>query len=62
LAVAADRLLSAGQDGSIRLWDLSGNQLLTVANLPAPIWSLAYDARGRRLAISTTGGSIYLFK
>src|SRR5262249_9474302 len=45
------RLASAGQDNTVRLWDLiTGNEILALPIPAGPIRSVAFSPNGRRLA------------
>jgi WD40 repeat protein len=53
------RLLSAGEDGAVRLWDLEGGkELMEDAGHTAPVLALNFSGDGRRLASSGRDGTV----
>lgn len=59
LAATRDRILSAAQDGNVRVWDTSGNLLATLADVRQPIWSICDDPVSGRLYGTTTSGNVF---
>ena len=56
------RLLSAGKDGSLRLWDAaSGEQLRTLAGHEGPVRSCAWSPDGTRLLSAGMDGTLRLW-
>ncbi len=43
-------LASVGQDGTVRLWNLSGKQLTELKGHKGPIWNVSFSPDGQRLA------------
>lgn len=54
-----DRILSASQDGKVRIWDSAGNLLLTLADLNQPVWSMQHEVVTNRLLGATTAGVVF---
>lgn len=54
-------LVSAGMDGTIRIWDVNTRQALTVVETGVPILSLALSMDGTALAAGHEDGSITLW-
>jgi WD40 repeat protein/serine/threonine protein kinase len=61
VAFSADgtRILSAGQDGSVRVWDAAdGQSLLTLSGLAAFATSVAFSSDGKRIAFASDDRTI----
>ena len=56
-APSGDRLATASADGRIRVWMLPGPDVMTLADLPAPIRALAWTGDGTLLAGVCTDGT-----
>ena len=55
---AGDRLIvTAGRDGTVRLWDVASGELLRVIDMGEQLWSAAMSPDGTRLAIAGNGVS-----
>ncbi|KAA5537963.1 protein kinase [Roseiconus nitratireducens] len=59
LVTVRDRVVSAGQDGAVRVWDRNGNLLATLVDLQDPIWSIDYSSETDQLIGSTTAGRVF---
>jgi WD40 repeat protein len=56
------RLLSAGRDGTLRLWELATGRLLqTLAGPSGSIGTVAFSADGRRMLSSNSSGTVKLW-
>lgn len=55
------KAITAGDDKTIRLWDITSGTSVYELIHPSPIVDVAYSARGRYLA-STAGNSIYIWE
>jgi WD40 repeat protein len=58
LAVSLDRMraLSAGADGTVRLWDLADHELLRRIDCAPAVGPVAYSDDGTRFFVATTSG------
>ncbi|GAA4453173.1 hypothetical protein GCM10023156_23710 [Novipirellula rosea] len=54
-----NRILSAGQDGNLRIWNTSGELFATLSSQQEPIWSIATSKNINRLFGCTTAGSVF---
>lgn len=56
------RLVSAGQDQTIRIWDLSsGHDLLTLRGHRGWIRSVVFGRDGKRIASASDDGSLFIW-
>lgn len=65
LAMSGDRkiLAAAGNVGEIRVYDAASRQrVATIANVPPPVFGVALDAAGARLAAGTRSGQLMIFE
>lgn len=62
LAFAPDgeRFATAGQDGSVRVWSLAGEELFTLKH-PGPVMSVAFDPAGKVLAAGDQARTVHLW-
>jgi WD40 repeat protein len=62
IAVSADRMATAGSDGAVRLWDLSGKKLAVIPadELKAEVRCLALSPAGKLLAVGLADGTVGL--
>ena len=61
LFLPADRLLSAGRDGIVRLWDLKTNVKRKISGLKEGVYRLVFSPDGMRLLSSGTAGVVRLW-
>ena len=50
-------IVSGGDDGTVRLWDLQGNQLALLGRFSVPIDSVAFHPDGNKVAVSSDNGT-----
>ena len=65
MAASGDRKLVAvaGMFGEVRVYRIADRQrVASVANVPAPIYSLALDQAGTRLAVGSKGGQVLVYE
>jgi hypothetical protein len=65
IAASGDRkfVAVAGAFGEVRLYRIADRQrVAAIANVPAPIYSLALDQSGARLAVGAKGGQVFLYE
>ncbi|MBD2741898.1 hypothetical protein [Coleofasciculus sp. FACHB-1120] len=55
------QLASSGDDGTIRLWDLSGKELAQFKGHQGMVWSVIFSPDGKQLASSGDDGTIRLW-
>jgi WD40 repeat protein len=59
----AKRLLTASDDGTIKVWGVkTGQELLTLKAHQAEVTGLAFDPTGRRLASCSVDGTVKLWE
>ncbi|MCA9269011.1 MAG: hypothetical protein KDA41_11100, partial [Planctomycetales bacterium] len=56
------QMLSASQDGTLRLWDAAGGNMLRQYNHGAPVTGLAISPDGQKVASSSANNSTKLFR
>jgi WD40 repeat protein len=65
LALSGDRKLvaAAGAFADVRVYQVATRQRIAlIPNVPAPVYAVALDAKGTRLALGTKGGQIQIYE
>jgi hypothetical protein len=58
----ASRIVSGGQDQSVKLWDVRSGQELRAIRFGEPVRSVAFSPDGRQIAASGTNGTVRIFE
>src|SRR5438876_1101325 len=60
---SGDRLISVGEDATIRLWDVNtGSEIGQLVGHPGPVWCMAISADGHWLATGAADGTMRLWE
>ncbi len=65
LCLSGDRklLAAAGAFADVRVYQVANRQRVAlIPNVPAPVYAVALDAKGSRLALGTKGGSVQVYE